>query len=372
MTGTVLITGGAGFIGSHVADALVAAGWRVRVLDSLEAQVHGPAAARPAYLTPEAEFHAADLRDGAAVRRALEGVDAVCHLAARVGVGQSMYAVADYVGGNDHATAVLLQALTERPVARLVVASSMSVYGEGLYRDAFGRLYGAATRSAEQLRRGHWDPVDAWGQPLRPVPTPESKPTSLASVYALSKYVQERLCLMIGAAYGIDTVALRLFNVYGPRQALSNPYTGVLAIFAARLLNGRPPLIFEDGHQRRDFVHVRDVARAVRLALETPAAAGQVFNIGSGESVTVAEVAQRLARALGRDGVAPEITGRARVGDIRHCFADVGLAREVLGYEAGVGFDEGLRELIAWLAECRPADRVDEATAELVRRGLIA
>lgn len=372
MTGTALITGGAGFIGSHVTDALLAAGWRVRVLDTLEPQVHGGAAARPDYLAPEAELVRGNVCDPDAVRRALAGVDAVVHLAARVGVGQSMYEVADYVAANDHGTAVLLQALIERPVARLVVASSMSIYGEGLYRDSFGRLFPEARRDPAQVRRGEWDPVDKWGQPLLPVPTPEGKPPALASVYALSKFVQERLCLMLGESYGIDTVALRLFNVYGPRQALSNPYTGVLAIFAARLLNGRRPLVFEDGEQQRDFVHVRDVAQAVRLALETPGAAGETFNIGSGEAVRIREVAERLAADLGRDDLPPEITGRYRTGDVRHCIADIGHAREVLGYAPGVAFDAGLRELAGWLAAQEASDRVDEATAQLARRGLIA
>jgi dTDP-L-rhamnose 4-epimerase len=282
-----------------------------------------------------------------------------------------MYQVADYVAVNDLGTAILLEALIERPVERLLVASSMSIYGEGLYADAAGQPVEVAERDPGALRHGAWEPAGADGAALTPLPTPESKTPALTSVYALSKYVQERMCLMVGQAYGMETVALRFFNVYGTRQALSNPYTGVLAIFAARLLNRRPPLVFEDGQQRRDFVHVRDVARACRLALEAPGAVGQALNVGSGESHSVAEVAHRLAAAMGVD-IAPEITGRFRAGDIRHCFADPTRARNLLGFSPRVGFDEGLGELVAWLADRAAIDRVDQATDELRRRGLVA
>ncbi len=326
----ILITGGAGFIGSHLADHLLAHGHAVRALDSLSPQVHGPEGRRPAYLDPQVELQVGDVRDPEAVRRALQGVDAVVHLAAAVGVGQSMYEIERYVGVNDLGTAVLLQALIERPVERLVVASSMSLYGEGLYRDRQGREI-QAERTREQLLRRRWEPVDADGAPLEPVPTPERKAPALASVYALSKYDQERLCLITGEAYGFPAVALRFFNVYGTRQALSNPYTGVLAIFASRFLNGRPPLVNEDGRQRRDFVSVHDVVEACRLALTVPAAAGQVFNVGSGRSCSVLDVAARLAEALGREDLLAEVTQRYRVGDIRHCFADITRARQLLG-----------------------------------------
>lgn len=365
----VLITGGAGFIGSHLADHLLARGDEVRALDALDPQVHGEHRRRPAYLDAAVELVVGDVRDPDAVRRALRGVDAVVHLAAAVGVGQSMYEVERYVGVNDLGTAVLLQALIGNPVERLVVASSMSLYGEGLYRDPAGRLV-TAERTREQLLHRRWDPAGARGEPLQPVATPETKAPALASIYALSKFDQERMCLILGEAYGIPTTALRFFNVYGPRQALSNPYTGVLAIFAARLLNGRPPLVNEDGHQRRDFVSVKDVARACRLALEVPAAAGQVLNVGSGQSASVLEVARRLATALGREEIAPEITGRYRVGDIRHCFADVSRARRILGYAPEVSFEDGLAELGEWLEGQIAHDRVLEASAELSARGL--
>jgi dTDP-L-rhamnose 4-epimerase len=365
----ILITGGAGFIGSHLADHLLARGDEVRALDVLSSQVHGEHAGRPSYLDPSVELLVGDVRDADAVKRALRGVDAVVHLAAAVGVGQSMYEVERYVGVNGLGTAVLLQALIESPVERLVVASSMSLYGEGLYRDGTGLLV-TAERTREQLVHRRWEPLGRDGEPLEPVPTPETKAPALASIYALSKYDQERMGLILGEAYGIPTTALRFFNVYGTRQALSNPYTGVLAIFAARLLNDRPPLVNEDGRQRRDFVSVKDVARACRLALEVPGAAGQVLNVASGLSFSVLEVAQRLATALGREEVEPEVTGRYRVGDIRHCFADISRARRVLGYEPQVSFEDGLAELGSWLEGQIAHDRVQEASAELDARGL--
>jgi dTDP-L-rhamnose 4-epimerase len=281
-----------------------------------------------------------------------------------------MYEVADYTGANTLGTAVLLEALVERPVSRLVVASSMSIYGEGLYRGADGAVQMGAQRTRDQLEVGRWEVYGPAGEELSPLPTPETKPPSLASVYALSKYDQERLCLLVGRAYAIPTVALRFFNVYGPRQALSNPYTGVLAIFASRLLNDRAPLIFEDGGQRRDFVSVHDVVRACRLALEVPEATGGVFNVGSGVSHTIREVADRVALVLGKGYVRAEVTGVYRVGDIRHCFADITLARRVLGYEPRVSLEEGLTELAGWLEGQVALDRVGEASAELAARGL--
>jgi dTDP-L-rhamnose 4-epimerase len=352
----VLITGGAGFLGSHLADELLAAGHEVRALDNLVEQVH--AGASPDYLDPYVELRVGDVRDPKAVAQALDGCDAVVHFAARVGVGQSMYELAEYTSVNELGTAVLLQELSRRPLERLVVASSMSVYGEGLYEGGV-----EVERTREQLERSEWEP----GPP--PLPTPETKPVALASIYALSKYAQERACLIAGAAYGISAVALRFFNVYGPRQALSNPYTGVLAIFASRLLNGKPPLIYEDGLQRRDFVSVHDVARATRLALEGGGADGRVVNVGSGVSVTVRELAERLAEVTGI-AIEPETTGDYRFGDIRHCFADITLARRLLGYEPQVELTEGMSELAEWLAGQTAAENVDEAHAELRRRGL--
>ena len=363
MAESVLITGGAGFIGSHLADELLAAGYRVRALDSLAEQVHD-SAGRPDYLSADVELVTGDVRDAEVVRRAVDGVDAVVHLAARVGVGQSMYEPAEYAAVNSVGTAVLLEALLEQPVRKLVVASSMSIYGEGAYEPA-----PAVERSREQLESGEWEPRGPGGEKLEAVPTPESKQPSLASVYALTKYDQERMGLLYGAAYDVPAVALRFFNVYGPRQALSNPYTGVLAIFAARLLNDRPPVVYEDGGQRRDFVHVTDVARACRLALEGDGADGRAVNVGSGHSASVLEIAHELARGLGKE-IEPDLPGTFRAGDIRNCFADVSLARDLLGFEAEVALEAGLAELADWLASQQTPDRFDQAAAELAEKGL--
>ena len=366
----ILVTGGAGFIGSHLADELLQHGYRVRVLDNLSAQVHGPQQRRPSYLIPDVELVAGDIRNPEAVRKALEGVEAVYHLVAIVGVGQSMYELVRYTDVNNLGTAVLLEALIERPVERLIVASSMSIYGEGLYVEAGGRAVDGVRRTVEQLRHGNWEPRGPNGERLTPVATPESKAPALESVYALTKYDQERISLMVGRAYGIDVVALRLFNTYGPRQALSNPYTGVLAIFASRLLNGNHPLLYEDGLQQRDFVNVADVVRAFLLALESRSAVGHAVNVGSGRPHTIRDVAERVALAVGKARLGPELTGSSRVGDVRHCFADIGAARRLLGYEPRIDFDEGLRELGAWLQGQVPRDRVAEARVELETRGL--
>ncbi len=370
MSETILITGGAGFIGSHLTDELLRRGYNVRVLDALVEQVHGPRCSWPSYLTADVDLVVGDVRDADAVARSLQDVDGVFHLAAAVGVGQSMYAVEHYVSVNDVGTAVLLEAVAKRQLRKLVVASSMSIYGEGLYRDRSGAVVPVRSRSREQLAAGAWDPVDADGHPLEPVPTPEHKQPDLASVYALTKYDQERMCLMLGAAYDVPTVALRFFNCYGPRQALSNPYTGVLEIFASRLLNRRPPLVFEDGRQMRDFVSVHDVARACRLAYERDDVQDAVFNVGSGRPRTVLDVARAMSEVLGSD-IEPEVVGEYRVGDIRHCFADVRRAQQELGYEAEVEFGAGLLELAEWLEGQSADDRVEQMRRELDDRGLV-
>ena len=368
---TVLVTGGAGFIGRAVCKELLGRGNQVRVLDSLIEQVHGDSE-RPEDLPDDAELIVGDIRNKDVVTRALKGIDSVIHLAAEVGVGQSMYAVERYTSVNETGSAVLFEALIDHPVRRVVTASSMSIYGEGLYRDAEGKLVQNAERKPRTSDAESWDPLDAEGRPLTPVATPEWKQPSLASIYALGKYVQERQTLIMTQAYGMEGTCLRLFNVYGPGQALSNPYTGVLAIFSSRLSNGQRPLVFEDGEQRRDFVYVGDVARAFCEALTHPQANGEVFNIGSGVDRSVNEVARSIARALNRNGIEPEIVGKARVGDIRHCFCDGGKAAELIGFKAQKDYDEGLAELAEWVAEQDSHDRVDEARAELEAKGLVA
>ena len=370
MAKKVLITGGAGFVGSHLADYLLETGYEIRALDNLAPQVHGTSARRPAYLSRDVEFIRGDVRDPHAMSRALENIDAVFHFAAVVGVGQSMYEIANYTSTNSQGTAVLLEALAQRPVERVVVASSMSIYGEGMYRTREGSSVEGRERTLEQLHAHDWEVRDRNGEPLIPVPTPESKCPALPSVYAICKFHQERLCMTVGRAYGIDTVALRFFNIFGTRQALSNPYTGVLAIFASRFLNNNPPLINEDGKQRRDFVHVRDIARACHLALETPEAAGEVFNIGSGRNYSILDIAEQMARVLGKEEIEPEIVGKCRVGDIRNCFADISHAQRILGYKPQVTLEQGLAELADWLEGQVAVDRVDDAAHELSLRGL--
>ncbi|MGC8960583.1 MAG: SDR family NAD(P)-dependent oxidoreductase [Chloroflexia bacterium] len=374
MTARILVTGGAGFIGSHTVDALLARGYEVRVYDNLEPQVHGPLREQgkwPAYLSPEAERIPGDIRDREGLRRALAGVDAVVHLAARVGVGQSMYEIESYIDVNVRGTAVLLDLLAneQHQVRKLIVASSMSAYGEGQYECARCGVVYPTVRAEERLRARDWEMrCPHCGAEVSPRPTPEEKPLFPTSVYAISKRDQEEMCLAVGRAYGLPTVALRLFNVYGPRQALSNPYTGVVAIFAGRLLNGNPPVIYEDGRQKRDFLHVSDAVQAIVLALENPTADYQVLNVGTGRPITIRQVAEALIRYMGA-ALEPEISRHFRAGDIRHCYPDVGRIA-ALGYRAQVAFAEGLGETVEWVREQAAVDRFTTAHGELERRGL--
>ncbi|MEX2346686.1 MAG: SDR family NAD(P)-dependent oxidoreductase [Balneolaceae bacterium] len=371
MSKTVLITGGAGFVGSHAADELLQNGYNVKIYDNLTEQVHGETGEKPPYLNSDAEFIRGDIRDREKLKKVLTGVDAVFHFAARVGVGQSMYEVKEYMDVNSVGTSVLLEELMQNPVEKLVVASSMSVYGEGMYESPGGNIEEGKLRPVHQMKKGEWEVYGSKnGTPLKPVAVTENKTPDLASVYALSKYDQERLCLMIGQAYDIPVTALRFFNIYGTRQALSNPYTGVLAIFAARYLNNQPPVIFEDGNQRRDFISVSDVANACRLALETEDAKNEVFNIGSGQSYTICEIATETARVLGKEHIEPEITNKYRVGDIRHCFADITKAQNILNFRPEVKLSDGLINLAEWLKKQVAVDKVNTARKELATRGL--
>ena len=370
--GKVLVTGGAGFIGSHIVDALVERGYHVRVFDDLVPQVHGENAERPAYLHPQVEFTKGDMCDRDALRQALQDVEVIFHDAAEVGVGQSMYEIERYVGANTYGTSILLDLLVneKHSVRRLIVASSMSVYGEGAYRCAdCGPVY-PQLRSSEQLAAQDWEMHCPYcGTAVESVATGEEKPLYPTSIYAISKMDQELMCLNVGRAYDIPTVALRYFNTYGPRQALSNPYTGVAAIFSSRLLNDNPPLIFEDGLQSRDFTHVSDIVQANLLAMEREAADFQVFNVGTGRNLTVLDVAHTLAEGLGME-VEPEIVERFRAGDIRHCYADISKARDVLGFEPQIRFEDGMADLVNWVRQQESVDRVELARAELDKRGL--
>lgn len=372
MSKHILVTGGAGFVGSHLVDALLAKGYRVRVLDNLSPQVHGEG--EPDYLSSEAELVRGDTRDAAIVRSALDGIEAVFHLAAAVGVGQSMYEIARYVAANIQGTAVLLQELLNRKnrVQKIVLASSMSVYGEGRYMCGTCGRMAPGLRSAEQLRTKQWELAClVCGQALTPLPTDEAKSLQASSIYALTKKDQEEMCLLFGRTYGLPVVALRYFNIYGPRQALSNPYTGVAAIFASRLLNGNSPLVFEDGGQLRDFVAVEDVVQATLLSMEKPGADGRAINVGSGDPISIGEVASGLARELERD-VPVDFTEKYRSGDIRHCFADISAARTLLGYAPRVRFQDGIKSLVRWLRSQQPEDRAAEAAAQLHSFGLTA
>jgi dTDP-L-rhamnose 4-epimerase len=372
----VLVTGGAGFIGSHLVDALLEAGHQVRIFDALEPQVHGGLRERgewPGYVATECERALGDVRDRDALAKAIDGVDVVFHQAAVVGVGQSMYEIERYVDANTRGTAVLLDILANgrHRVRKLVVASSMSIYGEGKYYCAeHGEIY-PRLRSDEQLAARDWEMrCPTCDQPAQPLPTDEEKPLYPTSIYAITKKDQEEMCLTVGRAYGISTVALRYFNVYGPRQALSNPYTGVAAIFSGRLLNNRPPVIFEDGRQRRDFVHVSDIVQANLLAMDREEMDDGAFNVGTGQSLTILDVAEALSQYL--DGQhPPEIVHKFRSGDIRHCFADISRIR-ALGYRSQVRFEDGVAGLVEWVHAQTATDGFERAREELVSRGLAA
>ena len=367
----ILVTGGAGFIGSHLVDALVAEGQNVRVLDSLDPQVHGKNADWPSHANKKAEYLRGDVRDAEIVRRALDGVDVVIHDAAAVGVAQSMYEIVSYVSANSLGAAVVLEEIVARKgqIKRMVVASSMSIYGEGAYLDADGKIASPGLRPDAQLEKRQWELLDGAGRPLRPIGTPETKPLQPTSVYAVSKRDHEELFLSVGNSYGIPTVALRYFNVYGSRQALGNPYTGVAAIFSTSLLNGNRPWVTEDGEQSRDFVHVSDIVRANLAALRCEAGGGRVCNVGTGRPTTIRRVAELLAEKLGKK-VAPDVTGKFRAGDIRHCFADPGQAKRVLGFEAKVRLEDGIADVIEFARNQKPRDDAEKAARELSERGL--
>ena len=344
------------------------------MLDSLDPQVHGPEAVPR--LPPGVQFHRGDVRDRAACAEALDGVDAVVHCAAAVGVAQSLYRVEHYVDVNVRGTATLLECLAERtrPIEKLIVPTSMTGYGEGLYRrPSDGRLLRVGIRSEEDIVRHGWEPAcPDTGEPLEAMPTPEDAGLLARNVYALTKRYQEELSLALGTVYGFPVVCLRLFNVYGPRQSLTNPYTGVLAIFLSRLAAGERPVVYEDGAQTRDFVSVHDVVAAMLTALATPAADGTVINVGSGTARRIVDVARTLARVAGREDIEPEATGQFRRGDVRHCTADLARAQRLLGFVPRVAWEDGLAELVAWAREAEAADGFAQADHELRARGLVS
>lgn len=368
----VLVTGGAGFIGSFLVDALIARGETVRILDNLEGQVHNGTA--PAYLNPQAEFLQGDVRSTDDWVRALEGVDVVIHCASAVGVGQSQYEVKRYTDVNVGGTAILLDLIAngKTSVKRMLVPTSMTSYGEGVYRCPQHGDVRPGLRSEEQLARQDWQlHCPQCGAVTEPVPTPETAQRESGTVYSLTKNMQEEMMMNIGRTYGVPCTALRLFNVFGPRQSLSNPYTGVAAIFVSRLKNGNAPVVFEDGEQSRDFISVHDVVRAFLLALDSPAAHHQVMNIGSGEKTSILDVARTLAQLLGVS-IEPVIEAKARKNDVRHCYADASKARNLLGWQPQVSFSDGMRELVEWSAGEQAVDRFDEAQREFQSKHLQA
>jgi len=370
MTKHILVTGGAGFIGSHLVDALVAEGHTVDVVDNLEPQVHKK---RPEYLNPKATYHFEDIRKDGVLEPRMREAEVVVHLAAMVGVGQSMYQVTRYVDANVGGTAKLLQILADgkHGVKKLLVASSMSIYGEGAYACEKDGPAAPGLREEKQLAAKDWEVhCPSCGRVLTPVLTPETKPLQTNSVYAVTKRDQEELGLAVGRAYGIPTVALRFFNVYGPRQSLDNPYTGVAAIFQSRIKNNQPPVVFEDGRQTRDFVSVHDIVRACVLAVEKKGADYEAVNVGTGRSVSILDVANVLL-GLYRSKLTPAVERRFRAGDVRHCSADITRARRLLGYEPRVRFEDGMKELVEWGVKAEAKDTFAQAYAELKKKGLL-
>ncbi len=366
----ILVTGGAGFIGSHLVDNLIEKGHEIVILDNLEPQVHQNK--KPDYLNPKAEYIFKDIRDKKVLLSVLKDVEIIFHQAAAVGIAQSMYLIEKYIDVNVTGTAKLLDALvnTENSVKKLILASSMSVYGEGAYEcENCGIVY-PELRSEEQLRKRDWEMMcPKCKRYVKTIPTKEDKPLRPTSVYAISKRDQEELCLSVGHAYGIPTVALRYFNVYGPRQSLSNPYTGVCAMFSSRIKNGKPPLIYEDGLQARDFIYVDDIIQANILAMEKNSRDYKTLNVGTGKPTSIIEVAKVLAKLYGKD-VKPQIINKFRAGDIRHCFADTTETRKI-GFEAKFNFEEGMKKLVEWGKQEEAIDKIDIANKKLEEKGLV-
>jgi len=370
----VLVTGGAGYIGSHLVDALVGRGYKVTVLDNLEPQVHRTGA-WPSYANAGATYIKGDVRDRRVFEPLVLASQAVVHFAAAVSVGQSMYQVDRYVDVNTRGTALLLDILvnTKHSVEKVLVASSIGVYGEGAYVCETHGPVAPTIRVEQQLAAKDWEQrCPHCHQHVRSVPTPEDKALYRDNIYSMTKYHQEEMVLLIGKTYGIPAVAPRFFNVYGPRQSLSNPYAGVAAIWLSRLLNGKQPVVFEDGRQLRDFVSIHDVVDCLVLMLENPGADFLPVNVGSGETVTILDIARLLARLLG-SSIEPQVTLSGRKFDIRHNTADITRARDTLGFTPAVSLEQGFTELIEW-AKTSPdgaVDFFDRALDELRAKGLL-
>lgn len=367
----ILVTGGAGFIGSHLVDSLLATGYRVRVLDNLDRQIH-PTGRLPGYFNPKAEFILGDVTRMADWINALKNIDAVVHFASAVGVGQSMYQIEKYVRVNSLGTALLLDYLANNShsLKKILVAASMSSYGEGLYKCDNCGLVRPGLRDEKTLKSGDFNNYcPNCSSVISPVPTPETANQESNSIYAITKKNQEEMVLTFGKAYRLPAIAMRFFNVYGPRQSLSNPYNGVAAIFLSRIKNNVPPVINEDGTMTRDFVHVYDVASACIAGLERSTGDYHSFNVGTGKPVSISDVAILLAKLL-NSGIVPEITGKVRKLDVRHCYADLAKIKKLLGWTPKMTLRQGFKELIDWGKDEIAVDKVDYALAELDKRGL--
>lgn len=369
----VLVTGGLGFIGSFIVDALVKQGHRVRIYDNLEPQVHTTGEI-PDYVNPDAEVVQGDIRDYDALLAAMDGIEVVFHEAAMVGMGQSQYQIKKYVDVNTGGTANLLDIIVNHKrdeIQKMIVAASQSSYGEGAYQCGEHGLQRPGLRDDDQLAKGEWEPFcPVCGGDLEAIPIDEHAERNSYAIYAHTKTDQEEMVLNIGKAYNIPAVALRYFNVYGPRQSLSNPYTGVAAIFMSRIKNGNTPVIYEDGEQSRDFISVHDIVQANMLAMQKEEANYEAFNVGSGERVTIRQVAETLEKVYGREELGVEVTGRYRSGDTRHCFPDITKIVSKLGYKPGVSFLQGMEELVAWSDGQEAVDQFEKARSELETRGL--
>jgi len=370
----ILVTGGAGFIGSHLVDALIKKGYKVTVFDNLEPQVHPDGL--PEYYNVKAGFIRGDVRKKKHLKEAVLQTDIVVHFAAAVGVGQSQYQIAKYVETNIQGTANLLDILANERhrVKKLLVASSMSIYGEGLYKcKKCGTIKPPLREFDKSPDNYNWEPICPYCKgALTPVPTPEDTPLVSNSIYAITKKEQEEISLLIGRTYGIPVVALRFFNVYGPRQSLSNPYTGVAAIFLSRIKNNNPPVIYEDGLQSRDFIWVGDIVDACILSIEKDEANYQVFNVGTGKPISILGVAQTLIKLLGKEGkIQPDVTYKFRKGDVRHCYADITKIKKALGFTPQISFEEGMKKLIEWSKKAKAEDRFEKAAIELKEKNLV-
>lgn len=371
----ILVTGGAGFIGSHLVDALVQKKHDVIVYDNLEPQTHGPDGKIPEYLNKNIRFIQADIRDKDALKSALSDVDVVFHLAAMLGIGQSMYQIERFVDVNSRGSAILLDHIVNSPnnVKKLIVASSNTIYGEGKYHCEDCGSVAPKIRSKSQLALSDWElncPI--CNKKTKPVPTDETKSLDCESIYALTKLDEEKLFMITGKTYGINTTALRFFNVYGSRQALSNPYTGVCAIFSTALLCGNRPIIYEDGKQTRDFVHVQDIVQALMLAMEKKESENEIFNVGTGVATSIGESVNILSSMINPD-IKPDIQGKFRPGDTRHCYADITKIKQKLGYSPKFTFKEGMKELVQWvkLQTGKVEDKSEMVNAELRSKGLL-